>query len=113
MVSILTRNIVLEGAIFTGSILQSTSLINVPLRDFERGKAACVIDSVQSCSFCGNRLGLRECPEWTDGEVTKVLQTQLKQSSAMAAIFILYSISALRFGFVLKKHISMYQIDYV
>mmetsp|Transcript_39667 Transcript_39667/g.55931 ORF Transcript_39667/g.55931 Transcript_39667/m.55931 type:complete len:117 (+) Transcript_39667:117-467(+) len=104
---------VISGAIFTGSILISTSLIDVPLTDSERGVVACVIDTAESCSFCENKDGLRECPEWSDNEVTKVLQTQLKQSATLAAIFILYSIGALRFGFVLRKHISMYQIDYV
>jgi hypothetical protein len=45
--------------------------------------------------------------------VVKVLLTQYKSSAAFAAIFILYAISAVRFGILLKRHISMYQIDYV
>jgi hypothetical protein len=45
--------------------------------------------------------------------VLRVLQTQYRSSAALAAIFIIYAISALRFGFLLRKHISLYQIDYV
>ena len=53
------------------------------------------------------------CPEWTLDEVTKVLQSQLKQSATLAAIFIVYAVAVLRFGFVLRGHLSKYEIDYV
>lgn len=91
----------------------STSLVDVPLSDSERGRIACLIDGSQSCTFCDNKSDLRECPEWEENEVVRVLQTQLKQSATVAAIFWLYAVSALRFGFALRKHISMYEIDYV
>ena len=42
-----------------------------------------------------------------------VIQTQLKASATLAVLFMLYSLGALRFGFMLRQHISMYQIDYV
>ena len=56
---------------------------------------------------------MRQCPEWTDSDILKVLQTQLKQSATLAAIFLIYAFSALRFGFILRSHVSRYQIEYV
>ena len=124
----------IQAGVFAGSVLVSTDLVDVPLSEANRGRGACAIDTAQSCSYCGNRIGIPECPEWTedDGTITllwvcfrmqpeltflssviKVLLTQYKSSATFAAIFILYAISAMRFGIVLKRHISMYQIDYV
>jgi hypothetical protein len=85
----------------------------VGLKEGQRARIACSIDTVDSCTLCGNRLGLTECPEWSTEDVFKVLQTQLKQSATLAAIFLVYSLGALRFGFVLRKHVRQYQIDYV
>lgn len=51
--------------------------------------------------------------EWTSQDVSKIIQTQLKQSATLAAIFFLYAFSALRFGFSLRASVSKYEIDYV
>eukprot|EP00978_Attheya_sp_CCMP212_P004547 scaffold9919_cov55-Attheya_sp.AAC.1 len=101
------------AAIFVASLIYSINLVDVPLTDRLRGDIACYIDSAQSCTQCNNLDGLQECPEWSDDDVIKVIQTQLKQSATLAAIFLLYAFSSLRFGFVLRSHISRYQIDYV
>ena len=98
--------------IFATSVFHSVTIVDVPLDDNQRGKAACNI-SAPTCSYCGNTVGERECPEWTHDDVLSVIRTQLKQSATLAAIFLIYSMGALRFGFVLRKHIRMYQIDYV
>ena len=75
---------------------------------------ACGVDTADSCSNCdGSIEGMDLCPEWNLDDVTRVLQTQTKGSATLAIIFFLYSFSALRFGFVLRKHVTMYQIDYV
>lgn len=105
--------ILLLGTIFSASIAWSVNLVGYNLEDALRGAVACSIDTVNSCTKCQNRSGSRECPEWTEGDVVKILQTQLKQSATFAAIVLIYSFGSLRFGFVLRKHISVYQIDYV
>jgi len=51
--------------------------------------------------------------EWQTGDVVRIIQTQLKQSASLAAIFFLYAFSALRFGFSLRASVSKYEIDYV
>ena len=63
-----------------------------------------------------NQLGdtkIRACPEWEESEVVRVLQTQFKQSGTVAALMLLYAMSALRFGWALRKHIARYEIDYI
>lgn len=80
--------------------------------DSVRGSIACSL-SPETCSFCGNDNEEIECPEWTKGDVSRVLRTTLKQLATLAAIFALHSINVLRFGFVLRHHLSLYQIDYV
>lgn len=122
------------AGVFGGSVFITTSIFDAPLSDSNRGRAACALDKAQSCSYCGNRIGLPDCPQWTEeegkpissdhsylsraaltflAEVTKILQSQFKSSATFAVIFVIYAISALRFGFILKRDISMYQIDYV
>jgi len=110
-------NAALIAAIFIMSILLSTSLVNVIISEKERGRFACLVDDAQSCTNCSDRAfhdpSMRECPEWENSEVVKILQTQLKQSATTAIILALYAFSALRFGLALRRHVSMYQIDYV
>lgn len=112
-ISLMMCTILLLGTIFSVSIALSVNLVGYDLGDDLRGTVACAIDTVNSCSLCNNSSDDRECPEWTEGEVVKILQTQLKQSATFAAIVLIYSFGSLRFGFVLLKHISVYQIDYV
>lgn len=98
-------------AIFAASITLSISLVDLPISFDERGRIACFLDQVGSCTRC--EFGTRRCPEWTTSDVTRVIQTQAKGSATLSAIFVLYGISALRYGFGLRKNVAMYQIDYV
>lgn len=98
------------GTIFVSSLIWST---NLNLTDGERGDVACVIND-SDCTQCDEAQSSEDkCPEWTDDEVTSILRTQLKQSATLAAIFILYALNVLNYGIVLRRHLSMYQIDYV
>jgi hypothetical protein len=108
---VMAANTVLLATLFVSSLILSAELIESPIDESDRGTIACYVDGGGTCTQCGETG--RECPEWTLEEVTNILRTQLKQSATIAAIFFLYSISVLRFGFVLRKHLSMYQIDYV
>ena len=101
------------ATIFVASIMFSGNLLLAPIGESERGEVACFVDRGVSCTNCDALIPRNRCPEWTLEEVTKILQTQLKQSATLAAIFFLYAVSVLRFGFVLRRHLAMYQIDYV
>lgn len=81
----------------------------------ERGDIACFIDNSGTCSQCESieDVSVLRCPEWSSEDVRIVLQTQAKSSAALASIFLLYAVSALRFGFSMRKYILLYQIDYV
>lgn len=100
-------------AIFSGSIAFSLSLVEIPITGKQRGDIACFIDRANTCSKCEDYWGPAKCPEWTNEDVTKILQTQAKAGAALSAIFLIYPISALRFGFNLRKYILLYQIEYV
>jgi hypothetical protein len=101
------------STLFIVSIVFSTNIASIPLKDSERGQFACAIDSGSSCTNCGNDEGLRECPEWSTEDVMAVVRTSLKLSATVAAIFWVYAVGALRFGILLRRHILMYQIAYV
>lgn len=110
---------------FIASLGYSLSIVKVSLSDNVRGNIACLLDAVGSCSNCycdeetindGTCTFNPEftvCPQWTSSDVSKIVQTQLKQSVSLAAIFFIYALSALQFGFSLRKAQSNYQIDYV
>jgi hypothetical protein len=106
MVSLLVMLI----TIFTASILFSVDIADVFLGP-NRGDFACFLDRSGSCSRCDELVG--RCPEWSTEDVKKVLQSQAKSSATLAAMFLIYAGSAIRFGFNLRRHNSMYQIDYV
>lgn len=100
--------------IFGASISYSVALVDIPINPTQKDDISCGVDTADSCSNCDLHLPDQpKCPEWTLEDVTAVLQTQTKGSATLAVIFFLYSFSALRFGFVLRKHVTMYQIDYV
>jgi hypothetical protein len=114
MIVMMATNVTLLAVIFVGSILHAAQLSNSPIDEGERGLVACQVDRGVSCTLCDEKNDATDqCPEWTLDEVTQILQTQLKQSAALAAIFILYAVSVLRFGITLRRHLSLYQIDYV
>lgn len=97
--------------IFVASISYSVALVDIPITPDQQQFIACGVDTADSCSNCDP--DAPKCPEWSLEDVTAVLQTQTKGSATLAILFFLYSFSALRFGFVLRKHVTMYQIDYV
>uniref|UniRef100_A0A7S1YXR5 Uncharacterized protein n=1 Tax=Trieres chinensis TaxID=1514140 RepID=A0A7S1YXR5_TRICV len=105
------------AAILSTSLIYSASIVRIDYDDKARGNVACYLDTADSCTNCPKSPGHQPegvwCPEWTDEEVVKVLQTQLKQSATLGAILLIYAFSALRFGFILHSHFSRYQIDYV
>jgi len=76
-------------------------------------KIACKLDSGGSCTGCHQDDPRLMCPEWTEEDVERVLQTIMKMSASLAAIFLVYSLITLRYGFVLFHHVSRYQIEYV
>ncbi|CAJ1943148.1 unnamed protein product [Cylindrotheca closterium] len=110
---VMATNTVLLVTLFVASIVLSAALLESPIDEADRGEIACYIDLGGTCTGCGDSVGGNQCPEWGLDEVTSILQTQLKQSATIAMICFLYCISVLRFGFVLRKHLSLYQIDYV
>jgi hypothetical protein len=112
-IALMAANTIMLAALFVGSIIFSADLGVALIDEESRGDVACDADLGTSCTGCDLDDPLLRCPEWTLEEVTRVLQTQLKQSATLAAIFIVYAIAVLRFGFVLRGHISKYQIDYV
>lgn len=101
-------------AIFIASIAYSLSIVNIDLPSSMRGRIACLVDVVGSCSCCEDTcIGTDICPEWEPKDVTQIIQTQLKQSGSLAALFAIYALFALRFGFDLKASVSKYEVDYV
>jgi hypothetical protein len=107
----MAATLVLLASIFSASIVFSVNLVSSPIDEESRGNIACFLDQANSCTRCDFEED--RCPEWSQDDVTKVLQTQAKSSAALAAIFLVHAFTALRFGFGLRKHIIMYQIDYV
>ena len=83
------------------------------LTDDQRGAIACTMNDAQ-CTNCDSPFPPElVCPEWSFEEITSIVRRQLNQSAFMAAIFILYDLNVMVHGFNLRKHLSMYQIDYV
>ncbi len=113
LIIMMAANVVMLATIFVASILFSAELINSPIDESQRGEVACNVDRNATCTRCDALVPRDRCPEWGLDEVTTILQTQLKQSAALASIFVLYAVSVLRFGVTLRRHLSLYQIDYV
>jgi len=111
--TIMITTVVLIGIIFVVSILSSLDVFNYSMSNEQRGNIACTIDLQGTCTLCGNTLGESQCPQWSNEDVKLILRAELKESATLAAIVLLYSLGALRYGFVLRKHIAEYQIDYV
>lgn len=114
-IGVMAANVLLLASIFAASIMFSVNLVDTtPIPGSKRGDVACFIDEkAGTCTSCGALIPDEQCPEWTTSDMMKILKTQLKQSATMSAIFFLYAVNILRFGFVLRKHLSLYQIDYV
>jgi len=109
------------AAILSYSLIDSSSIVKYGLSDEERGKTACyLLDAGGSCSNCNATQSndtliedVIKCPEWSEPDLLKLTQTQMKQSATLAAIFIIYAFTSLRFGFTLKTLVSRYEVDYV
>lgn len=102
------------ATIFTTSLIYSLNIVDFQLDSYR--EIACYLDSDGgSCTGCNPRASIEEdvCPEWSEDDVKSVAQTIMKQSSALAAIFLVYALVTLRYGFVLFRHVSRYQIEYV
>jgi len=106
------------ATIFTTSLIYSLNIIDFQLVSWR--EIACFLDSGGSCTGCDQVDCSPEgicpepiCPEWTEDDVKSVLQTIMKQSATLAAIFLVYSLVTLRYGFVQFRHVSKYQIEYV
>ena len=117
-IATMVLTLVVLVAVFAASLVFSVDLVDYGISENERGRLACYIDTANSCSNCYPTDEFWDpdephCPEWTNDDILKVLQTQLKQSATLAAILLIYAASALRFGFVLRSHVSRYQIEYV
>lgn len=101
-----------EGAILVYSVTLSVNAVSIDLSNDERGQIACLLGG-GTCSFCGNDTGEDQCPEWTDDDILRIFRSQMTSAATVAAILVAYSVGPLRFGFVLRRHISTYEIDYV
>jgi hypothetical protein len=115
---IATGLFVVLTALFSASVAYTLALgKEIVITNGERGSIACFLDKVGSCTNCEpaseKKLCSECCPEWSVSDVTKVLQSQAKTSATIAAIGLLYASGCLRYGFMLKRVIMNYQIDYV
>lgn len=98
------------AVVFATSLIYSLSIVDLPLTSYSQ--IACALDMEGSCTGCDSQ-SEEVCPEWSKDDVAKVLQTITKQSATIAAIFLVYALSTLKYGFVLFRHVSRYQIEYV
>mmetsp|Transcript_5831 Transcript_5831/g.13498 ORF Transcript_5831/g.13498 Transcript_5831/m.13498 type:complete len:288 (-) Transcript_5831:95-958(-) len=108
LVGVLIMNALVLTTIFFASIVWSRQL---ELTQTERGDIACTMN-YSECTDCDLEGAVR-CPEWSFGDITDIVRRQLKQSAVLAAIFILYDLNVMMYGLKLRKHLSMYEIDYV
>ena len=54
-----------------------------------------------------------QCPEWSQDNVVRILQSQAKTGANLAVICMFYAIGAFRYGLTVRKHIINYKIAYV
>ena len=101
------------ATIFTTSLLYSFDIVNAPEDMY--AEIACKLDQQGSCTGCeGDDVDPEsKCPEWSKEDVQDVLQSIMKLSATLAAIFLVYALTTLRYGLVLFRHVSRYQIEYV
>jgi len=108
-ISTIMMTLLAVSTIFVTSLLYSFRFVD--LTEDSLQQIACVIDMSGSCTGCDQLP--KQCPEWTNEDVQKVLATMMKQNTTLAAIFLVYAMITLRYGFVLFAHVSRYQIEYV
>lgn len=110
-IGVMVVNFAVLIVIVSSSILFAAAIPTISIDDMIRGKIACAIARNYGCSSCGSEA--ERCLEWSVSDVIRILQTQSKTSAAIAAIFLVYAFGAFRFGFVMRRHIATYQIEYV
>ena len=94
--------------------MYSVNLINLGFSNEERGDISCFLDQgANSCTGCNVANSAAKCPEWDVEEILNVYRTIFKLSASFAAIMLIYAFGGLRYGFSLKKHFSLYQIQYL
>merc|ERR1711933_480707 len=95
------------ATIFVASLIYSLDIVDLPADESLR-VIACALDIRGSCTGCdGLKVSyLLICPEWTNEDVERVLQTIMKMVASVAAIDIVYALVALQYGFVLLRHVS-------
>ena len=103
--------LVMLTVLLSSSVTFALSLVENPISGARRGQIACYFDFSNTCTGCNDPTN--RCPEWTNEDVTKIVQGQAKASTTLASISIVYTLLALRFGFNQRRHLSMYQIEYV
>ncbi len=106
-----TLALILLAILFGVSLSFSSSTLSAPVTNETRGDMACRLDFGGGCSRCDQPIN--RCPEWSVEDVTTVVKVQAKASATLAAIYIVYAVGAVRVGLKLRKHIAMYQIEYV
>jgi hypothetical protein len=107
----LLLTVVAVATIFTTSLIYSLDIVHLPLDEY--ATIACYLDTGDSCTNCDSVDPFLRCPEWSKDDTKSVLQTTLKQSASLAAIFLVYALITLRYGFLLFRYVSRYQIEYV
>jgi hypothetical protein len=53
------------------------------------------------------------CTSFTEADVDSIVRTQCKSVATLSVIFMIYCWSLIRFGFLIRKHLATYQIEYV
>lgn len=99
------------ATIFVTSLIYSFNIIKIPTDEYHQ--IACMLDTGGSCTGCDSNNPVNVCPEWTEEDVVRVMKTIMKQSATVSATFLVYALITIRYGFLLLRHVSSYQIDYV
>jgi hypothetical protein len=85
----------------------------VPISDSSRATIACFFN--EDCHGCQSPSLPPDqvCTSFTEGDVDSIVRTQCKSVATLSVIFIIYCWSLIRFGFLIRKHLATYQIEYV
>jgi hypothetical protein len=110
-IAVIILTIFAVAVVFATSLIYSLNVVSLPLANYN--EIACSLDGDGSCTGCQSNDPKEWCPEWSNADVSRVLQTVTKQSATIAAIFLVYALATLRYGFVLFSHVSRYHIEYV
>eukprot|EP00537_Pseudo-nitzschia_pungens_P009407 CAMPEP_0172379456 /NCGR_PEP_ID=MMETSP1060-20121228/69943_1 /TAXON_ID=37318 /ORGANISM="Pseudo-nitzschia pungens, Strain cf. cingulata" /LENGTH=755 /DNA_ID=CAMNT_0013107197 /DNA_START=33 /DNA_END=2300 /DNA_ORIENTATION=+ len=110
LVGVLFLNLFVLLTIVVTSIIWSRDLMLPP---DELATIACTVNNSECTNCDGGATDKKRCPEWSVDDVKGIVRRQLKQSAILASTIIWYNMNVMRHGLRLRKHLSMYQIDYV